>query len=76
FGPHMKDFHDAADMLVEAGGGFQVSDVDALTTLVLALMDDPDRSARACACAAAAAASQRGAVRRQVDMVRRLLVAD
>ena len=28
-----------------------------------------------CACAAAAAAGQRGAVRRQADMVRRLLVA-
>lgn len=75
FGPHMKDFRDAADMLIEAGGGFQVSDVDALATRVLALMDDPDRSARACACAAAAAAGQRGAVRRQADMVRRLLVA-
>lgn len=75
FGPHMKDFRDAADMLIEAGGGFQVSDVDALATLVLALRNDPGRSARACACAAAAAASQRGAVRRQADMVRRLLVA-
>ena len=76
FGPHMKDFRDAAEMLVEAGGGFQVSDVDALATLVLAHLDDPDRYALACDRAAAAAAAQRGAVRRQVDLVCRLLAAD
>ena len=76
FGPHMKDFRDAAEMLVEAGGGFQVSDVDALATLVLAHLDDPDRYALACDRAGAAAAAQRGAVRRQVDLVCRLLAAD
>jgi 3-deoxy-D-manno-octulosonic-acid transferase len=76
FGPHMKDFRDAADLLVEAGGGFQADDADSLATLVFAHLDDPDCYREACASAAAAAVGQRGAVRRQVEIVLDLLTAD
>ena len=73
FGPHMKDFRDAADMLIQAGGGFQVADVDALVALVLSHSDKPDYYTLAGVRAAEVAARQRGAVSRQVDVVRQAL---
>ena len=69
FGPHMKDFQDAADMLVRMGGGFQVADGHALAGLLLAHMAAPEHYAAACARAADMAASQRGAVARQAALV-------
>lgn len=73
FGPHMKDFRDAAEMLVQAGGGFQVADAGGLIALLLSHVDNPDRYALACARAAEVAARQRGAVSRQADIVRAAL---
>lgn len=73
FGPSMKDFRDAAEMLIEEGGGFQVADGGALADLMLRHAAEPERYALACAKAAEVAARQRGAVTRQADMVRRVL---
>lgn len=73
FGPHMKDFRDAAALLVEAGGGFQVADAAELTELLLTHVDAPEQYAGACACAAEAAARQRGAVAKQAAIVRQAL---
>ena len=75
FGPHMKDFRDAAELLVEAGGGFQVADASVLADRILALMHDPESYRLACERAAAAAARQRGALLRQADLVRDMLAA-
>ncbi|WP_169737378.1 3-deoxy-D-manno-octulosonic acid transferase [Desulfobulbus elongatus] len=75
FGPHMKDFQDAADTLVQAGGGFRVADARELTALLLAHVDAPDEYATACARAADMAAGQRGAVARQAALVREVLAA-
>ncbi len=75
FGPHMKDFQDAADMLLEAGGGFQVADAAALTDRIVAFLDNPEQYGQACARAGEAAASQRGAARMQADIVRQMLAA-
>ena len=75
FGPHMKDFRDAADMLTRAGGGFQVADAAALTALVLSHVDKPESYALACTRAAEVAAQQRGAVSRQVEIVRQTLTS-
>lgn len=75
FGPNMKDFQDAADTLVQAGGGFRVADAQALTALLLAHVDAPDEYATACARAADMAAGQRGAVARQARLVREVLAA-
>jgi 3-deoxy-D-manno-octulosonic-acid transferase len=69
FGPHMRDFQDAADLMVQMGGGFQVAGGQALADLLLAHADDPERYAHACARAADMAASQRGAVARQAALV-------
>lgn len=73
FGSHMKDFQDAAEMLIAAGGGFQVADSVALGRLLLTHVDTPEPYALACAHAAAIAVRQRGAVARQAAMVRRML---
>lgn len=73
FGPHMKDFRDAAALLVEGGGGFQVADAGELAELLLAHVDAPAQHASACARAAEVAARQRGAVAKQAAMVRQVL---
>ena len=73
FGPHMKDFQDVADLLVQMGGGFQVADGHALTDLLLAHANAPEQYAVACACAADMAARQRGAVACQAELVRKVL---
>jgi len=75
FGPHMKDFQDAADLLVQAGGGFQVADGHALADLLRAHANAPEQYAAACARAADMAARQRGAVACQSDLVRKILAA-
>jgi 3-deoxy-D-manno-octulosonic-acid transferase len=71
----MKDFRDAAELLVEAGGCFQVDSAGALADRILALMRDPESYRLACERAAAAAARQRGALLRQADLVRDMLAA-
>lgn len=73
FGPHMKDFADAARLLQESGGGFQFTDPAALTALLRHHHAHPEEYRRACVRAAEAAAGQRGAVARQVALVRRYL---
>lgn len=73
FGPYMKDFYDAAELLTEAGGGFQVGDADELAALLLDHLSTPGQHVAACARAAEIAGRQRGAVRKQVALVRHVL---
>jgi len=75
FGPSMKDFRDAADLLIAGGGGFQVADAGELITLVLNHHAHADLYQAACAQAALVVARQRGAVARQADLVRQALAA-
>ena len=42
YGPSMKDFSDAADLLESAGAGFQVSSPEVLTESILYFMDHPE----------------------------------
>ncbi len=76
FGPYMKDFRDAAALLVESGGGFQVADAAAMTRQLLKDIEDPEHYAHACSCAAEMAAQQRGAVARQAALVCQVLLTD
>jgi 3-deoxy-D-manno-octulosonic-acid transferase len=69
YGPHMKDFNDAARLLRDNGGGFQVTDSQALLRLLRHHHAHPEAYALACRQAAETAASQRGAVTRQVELV-------
>ncbi len=75
FGPSMKDFRDAADLLLAAGAGFEVADADILADLILAHLADPDRYRAIGRLAAEVAGAQGGAARRQVEMVLSLLPA-
>jgi len=75
FGPSMKDFRDAAELLTAAGGGFQVADAGELTTLLLHHHTHADLYQAACIQAALVAARQRGAVARQAGIVRQALAA-
>lgn len=65
YGPHMKDFADAKEILEAAGAGFQIDSQAALTAAILELAAHPQAYARAAQGAAAAARSQTGAARRQ-----------
>ena len=75
FGPFMKDFQDAVELVLSAGAGFQVKDADELADCLLAHMRDPRQYQQACRSAEELARSQQGAVRRQTDMVMELLAA-
>lgn len=73
FGPYMKDFRDAAELLTAAGGGFQVADAAELAALLEHHHSHPEAYQTACAKAATIAAQQRGAVGRQAGIVTQLL---
>ena len=75
FGPYMKDFRDAAELLTAAGGGFQVADGAELATLLLHHHSHPEAYQAACTHAATIAAQQRGSVERQAGIVTQLLAA-
>ena len=73
FGPFMKDFRDAAELLIAAAGGFQVADAGELATLLLHHHAHAEVYQAACSQAALVAAQQRGAVERQAGIVRQFL---
>ena len=75
FGPSMKDFHDAVEILKPVGAGFQVNDENALADLILSHMHNNNLYENACRAAARIAAQHHGAARRQADMVTQLLAA-
>ena len=73
FGPHMKEWRDAADLLVASGGGFMVPDAAALVGLIRAHLTDAASYENACAAARDTAAAQRGALARQMAIVAEFL---
>jgi len=75
YGPNMKDFADAVELLEPAGAGFQARDGGHLITLILNHMQDRDGYEHACKAAARITSTQRGAAARQADMVLDLLAS-
>lgn len=75
FGPYMKDFQDAVELVVSTGAGFQVEGADDLAGKLTAHIRDPQKLQQACRAAAELAEFQQGAVQRQADMVMDLLAA-
>ena len=69
YGPSMKDFTDAKDLLEAAGGGFEVSSPDELCKKIRSLTGDPEHYKRAASGAATSAYGQNGAVDRQLQPV-------
>ncbi|NTV14502.1 MAG: 3-deoxy-D-manno-octulosonic acid transferase [Desulfobulbaceae bacterium] len=69
YGPSMKDFRDAKELLETSGGGFPVDNADELREKIRRLAAAPDLYQRAAAGAARSAAGQNGASERQLQPV-------
>jgi 3-deoxy-D-manno-octulosonic-acid transferase len=68
YGPYMKDFADAKELLEAAGAGFKVDSATSLSAAILALGMHPDRYAQAALQAEAAVRRQQGSARRQAAL--------
>ncbi len=66
YGPSMKDFIDAKELLEAGGGGFPVDNADELGEQIRQLSAAPERYQKAAAGAARSASGQKGAVDRQL----------
>jgi len=73
YGPSMKDFSDAAELLESVGGGFPVKGPDALTESILYFMDHPKEYDTAGRRALEIAATQQGSARKQAELVKEVL---
>jgi len=73
YGPNMKDFSDAAELLESAGGGFPVDGPASLTESILYFMDHPEEYEAAGRRAGEVAATQQGAARKQALLVKEVL---
>jgi 3-deoxy-D-manno-octulosonic-acid transferase len=75
YGPYMKDFQDAAELLESVGAGFPVSKPAELTESILYFMDHPEEYARAGKLAREIVFDQQGSARKQTQLVRDLLLS-
>ena len=73
YGPSMKDFSDAAELLESAGGGFPVSGPEALTESILYFMNHPEEYDAAGMRAREISATQQGSARKQAELVKEVL---
>jgi len=73
YGPSMKDFSDAAELLESVGGGFPVSSPEALTESILYFMDHPEEYDNAGRRAREISATQQGSARKQAELVKEVL---
>jgi 3-deoxy-D-manno-octulosonic-acid transferase len=73
YGPSMKDFSDAAELLESAGGGFPVSGPEALTEAILYFLNHPKEYDAASKRAMEIAATQQGSARMQAELVKEIL---
>ena len=73
YGPNMKDFSDAAELLESVGGGFPVSGPEALAESILYFMEHPEEYKTAAVRAREIAATQQGAARKQALLVKEVL---
>lgn len=73
YGPSMKDFSDAAELLESAGGGFPVKGPEALTESILYFMNHPTEYDTAGLRALETAATQQGSARKQAELVKEIL---
>jgi 3-deoxy-D-manno-octulosonic-acid transferase len=72
FGPHVENFRDSADLLVNAGGAMVVADADELGRRLAELLASPDRRRAMGEAAAEAVSRRRGALRNTMVLVEKL----
>ena len=73
YGPNMKDFSDAVELLASAGAGFEVAGPEVLTESILYFMDHPKEYEAAGRQAQKIAVTQQGAAKKQALLVKELL---
>ncbi|MEW6520610.1 MAG: glycosyltransferase N-terminal domain-containing protein [Thermodesulfobacteriota bacterium] len=73
YGPHMKDFADAAEILEAHDAGLPIRQPDDFIRSVLALRQSPGHYREICDRARAAALAQQGSARRQAELVHAIL---
>lgn len=76
YGPYMKDFLDAKELLESAQAGFMVNSPYELAETIIGFAEKPDQYALAGQRARQAALAQQGAARKQVQMVKELLTRE
>jgi 3-deoxy-D-manno-octulosonic-acid transferase len=72
FGPHVENFRDSADLLVDAGGAMVVADADELGRRLAELLASADRRRAMGQAAAEAVGRRRGALRNTMLLVENL----
>jgi len=73
YGPHMKDFADAAEILESQGVGLPIRQPEDFTRSVFALLQSPRQYTEICDRARAVALAQQGSARRQTELIRNIL---
>src|SRR5919198_762943 len=76
FGPHMHNFHQIADALLEAGGALQVQQPAALGGAITHLLRHPERRQALGEAAYRVLRDNQGAIERNVQLIERLLRQD
>jgi len=75
FGPHMHNFRESAALLLSGGGGFQVKDREELASLLLSLLDDPEKRSGAGRNGMRLLLENNGATKKQMDVIKKMLAA-
>ncbi len=73
FGPAMKDFQDAVDLVLSAGAGFQVKNGDSLADMITGFHHNPDTYQQTIHGAAVLAESLTGVGQRQAEIVQKFI---
>jgi 3-deoxy-D-manno-octulosonic-acid transferase len=73
YGPNMKDFSDAVELLSSVGAGFEVSGPEILTESILYFMEHPEEYEAAGLQAGKIAATQQGAAKKQALLIKEVL---
>ena len=73
FGPHMNNFQEEADLLIESGGGIQIDDPGELSATLKGLLDDDEERIRLGKLAKEVVEENRGALTANIDLIQKIL---
>jgi len=76
YGPHMKDFADAAEILEARNASLPINNAGEFTGSVLALVQSPRQYQEICDRARTAALAQQGSARRQAELVKNIVTGN
>lgn len=73
YGPHMEDFHEIAEDLVDSGGGRQVSGPEQLSHIIADYSANPGKRSKAGSAAKECILNRKGVIDRHIELIRSLL---